>query len=92
LINKLAYLSSTCPYCDNERQITADKTSWLIHLAKHREQIIEHLTETTDYCLFCSYPELAANKKHASSHYRWAHQKSMLLNWALDKLPKQIIV
>lgn len=87
----MAYIINTCPYCDNEKQITANRTSWLIHLASHREKIIEHLVNVSESCIFCSYPELYENKKHAASHYRWAHQKSTLLNWALDKLSKPII-
>ena len=88
----MTYIASKCPYCNDGKQITANRTSWLIHLSGHRERIIEHLTNTTEYCQFCSYPELSVNKKHASSHYRWAHQKSTLINWALDKLEKQILV
>ena len=87
----MKYISSRCTYCDTGKKIVADKTSWLIHLAKHREEIIEHLTESSDSCEFCSYPEIASNKKHASSHYRWSHQKSTLIRWALDKLPREIL-
>jgi len=88
----MTYIASKCPYCDNRKQITANRTTWLIHLSGHREEIIEHLTDTSEYCEFCSYPELHANKKYASSHYRWAHQKSTLVNCALDRLEKQILV
>ena len=83
---------STCPYCEDAKQITANRASWLIHLASHREKIIDHLVNTTDSCAFCSYPELHASERHAATHYRWAHQKSTLLNWALDRLEKQILV
>ncbi|QLH07382.1 hypothetical protein [Nitrosopumilus ureiphilus] len=88
----MTYIASKCPYCDNGKQITANRTSWLIPLSGHREEIIEYLTDTSESCEFCSYLELYVNKKHASSHYRWDHQKSTLVNWALDKLEKQILV
>ena len=82
----MTYITNICPYCENRKQITATSTSWLIHLASHREEIIDHIVDTTTACVFCSYPELYANKKHAASHYRWAHQKSALLDWALDMI------
>ena len=84
--NQMTYVVNTCPYCKNGKKITANRTSWLIHLASHREEIIDQLVDTTTSCVFCSYPELHANTKHAASHYRWAHQKSTLLNWALDMI------
>ena len=88
----MTYISGKCRYCENGKQITADKTSWLIHLASHRETIIKHLTDTTDSCVFCTYSEMFANKKHAASHYRWAHKKSVLLDWALQQLSGMVVV
>jgi len=88
----MTHIQSKCFYCENAKQITATRTSWLIHLASHREKIIKHLTETSESCEICAYAEMSASKKHASSHYRWAHQKHELINWALKKLEKQIIV
>lgn len=88
----MTYIQSRCPYCDSAKQITATQTSWLIHLASHREEIIEHLVDTSESCEFCSYPEISASKKHAASHYRWAHQKHELLDWALDKLESQVVM
>ena len=88
----MTYIQSKCTYCELGKQITATRTSWLIHLASHREEIIEHLTNTSKSCEFCSYPEMSTNKKHSSAHYRWAHQKHEVINWALNNLPKQIIV
>jgi len=86
----MTYLSSVCPYCVNDRQVTAEKTKWLIHLAGHREDIIKHLTDFSVSCVFCAYPVEFANKKHAASHYRWGHQKSTLLNWTLQYLPRLV--
>jgi len=89
---EMTYVSSVCPYCPNGRQITAEKTKWLIHLAAHREDIIKHVTGISTSCLFCAYSVEFANKKHAASHYRWGHQKSKLLDWALQCLPGTLIV
>ena len=88
----MAYISAKCLYCTNEKDITADKTSWLIHLASHRENIIKHLTDTTESCVFCTYPEMFANKKHAASHYRWAHKKSVIVDWGLQQLSGVVVV
>jgi hypothetical protein len=87
----MTYLSSVCAYCFNDRQIIAEKTPWLIHLAQHREDIIKHLTDTTSSCIFCAYPVEFTNKEQAASHYRWEHKKSTLLDWALHRLPRKII-
>ncbi|QLH03360.1 hypothetical protein C5F47_07275 [Nitrosopumilus cobalaminigenes] len=81
-----------CPYCDNSKQITATRTSWQIHLAGHREEIIKHLTDISESCELCAYAEMSANKKHAASHYRWSHQKHEIIEWALSKLDREIIV
>jgi len=88
----MTYIQSKCHYCKHGKQVTATRTSWLIHLAGHREEIIAHLVEVSESCELCAYPEMSASKKHASSHYRWAHQKHELVNWALNRLEKQIIV
>jgi len=72
-------------------QVTADRTSWLIHLASHREQIIKHLADTTNSCVFCAYSVEFADKKHAASHYRWGHQKSVLLGRELQQHIPQMI-
>lgn len=88
----MAYIVNTCPYCDNGKKIVANRTLWLIHLASHREEIIKHITNVSDSCEFCSYSELFTSKKHASSHYRWTHKKSELLDWVLSRLQQQIMV
>ncbi|WP_420544563.1 hypothetical protein [Nitrosopumilus sp.] len=88
----MTYFQSRCMYCDHGKQITATQTSWSIHLASHKEDIIEHLIDTSDSCQLCSYPEMSANKKHASAHYRWSHQKHELIKWAFDTLEKRVIV
>lgn len=87
----MTYFQSKCPYCDHGKQITANQTSWSIHLASHKEEIIEHIVSTSNFCQLCSYPEMAASKKHASAHYRWAHKKHEIIKWAFDTLEKQII-
>jgi len=89
---EMMYVSGVCPYCPSGRQIAAEKTKWLIHLASHREDIIKHMTDVSTSCIFCAYPVEFANKKHAASHYRWGHQKSKLLNWALQCLPSTLVV
>ena len=88
----MTYILATCPYCEKTKPTTASKTSWMIHLYGHRENIIKHITDQTSACVFCAYSEIFANKKHASSHYRWAHKKSTLTEWALNNMPSQIIV
>ena len=82
-----AYLSGMCSYCFDERQITADKTQWLIHLAKHREDIIRVLCETSRSCVFCFDMPPFANTRQAVFHYKWDHKKSTLTEWALHRLP-----
>lgn len=86
------YISAKCPYCNNQKSITAPKTTWQIHLANHRENIIKHMSDLTPSCVFCAYSEIFANKKHASSHYRWAHKKSDLIKWAFDNISKIVVV
>ncbi len=87
----MTYLSSTCLYCFNNKQITAEKTKWLIHLAQHREEIIRQLSDDSTSCVLCAYSVDFANKKHASSHYRWGHKKSEIIDWALQTLPIKIL-
>lgn len=87
----MTYLSGMCSYCFNEKQITADKTQWLIHLAKHREDIIRTLCDVSDLCVFCAYSADFVDKRHAASHYRWEHKKSTLIEWALHRLPVIIV-
>ena len=82
----MRYLSGMCSYY-NEKQITADKTQWLIHLAKHREDIIRTLCDVSDSCVFCTYSADFVDKRRAASHYRWAHKKNTLIEWALHRLP-----
>ncbi|HUU48831.1 MAG TPA: hypothetical protein VMW55_08625 [Nitrosopumilaceae archaeon] len=82
----MTHLSNVCSYCFNDREITAEKTPWLIHLAQHREDIIKHLTDSSSSCIFCAYPVEFVNKEQAASHYRWAHKKSVVINWALENM------
>jgi hypothetical protein len=84
--SKMIFISSSCMYCKNQKRIEADKTSWLIHLSSHREDIIKQLTDETTSCVFCAYSEIFANKKHAASHYRWGHKKSTVINWVLQRM------
>ncbi|MHA7647879.1 hypothetical protein [Nitrosopumilus sp. S4] len=88
----MTFLSSTCLYCPSERAVTAEKSQWLIHLAQHREEIIKQLTDTSSSCVLCAYPVEFANKRHASSHYRWGHKKSSIVEWSLNQLPVRILV
>ena len=62
-------------YCFNERQITADKTQWLIHLTKHREDIIKTLCDVSDSRLFCVYLPNFMDKRQTTFHYRSEHEK-----------------
>ncbi|WP_428325671.1 hypothetical protein [Nitrosopumilus sp.] len=85
-------VSAKCPYCINTKSIISDRTGWLTHLSNHREDIIKHLTDTTFSCVFCTYPEPSANQKHMSSHYRWSHKKSIIINWAFENMEHQLVV
>lgn len=85
----MTYIQSKCPYCEHGNPIIATRTLWLIHLARHKEEIIKHLVAVSDECEFCSYPEMSASDKHAASHYRWAHQKHELLEWAVGMLEEK---
>ena len=87
----MTYISGKCPYCKNSKTITADKTSWSIHMASHREEIVKQLTDVTQSCVLCAYSEIFANKKHAASHYRWSHKKSHLVDWELKKISRVLI-
>jgi hypothetical protein len=87
----MTYLTSTCLYCINGRQITADKSQWLMHLSGHREEIIKNLSNTSSSCIFCICPERFANKEHAAAHYRWAHKKNTLVDWSFHKLPTMVL-
>ncbi|NND86802.1 MAG: hypothetical protein HKM23_05705 [Nitrosopumilus sp.] len=86
----MTFLSSACLYCNPQRSVTAEKSQWSIHLAHHREEIIKHLADTSSSCILCAYPVEFANKEHASSHYRWGHKKSTLIDWALYNMPRRI--
>ncbi|MCV0431810.1 hypothetical protein [Nitrosopumilus sp.] len=88
----MSYILSTCPYCKIPKSIAATRTNWMIHLHGHRENIIKDLTDNTSSCVFCAYSEIFANKKHASSHYRWSHKKTDLVRWTLENMKKIVVV
>lgn len=90
--SKMRNISSICQYCFDERQVSADRTQWLIHLSKHREDIIKSLCLMSDLCLFCAYAKPFSNRIEAASHYRWEHKRSTLLEWAFKRLPGTIII
>ena len=87
----MTYLSGMCSYCFNERQVTADKNQWLIHLAKHRDDIINTLCDISCSCVFCFNMSSFVDKRQAATHYKWEHKKSTLTEWALHRLPVIIV-
>jgi hypothetical protein len=80
--------SSLCTFCSKPRIFIAEHTQWSIHLAGHREDIIQYMVDTYPSCVLCSYPEQFASKSRAAAHIRWAHSKRELISWAFDNLGK----
>jgi hypothetical protein len=78
--------SSLCTFCPKPRIFTAGHTQWSIHLAGHRENIIQYMVETYPNCVLCSYSEPFTSKSRAAAHIRWAHSKRELINWAFENL------
>lgn len=78
--------SSLCPFCSRPRIFIAENRQWIIHLAGHREQMIQHIVENYPSCVLCSYPKPFGEKSIAAAHVRWAHKRKELIDWAFKNL------
>ena len=74
-----------CPYCFDERAISADSRQWMIHMTKHRQEIIIDLVESSSSCLLCSFGKFTDNQT-AFAHYKWGHNRSDIIKWAYLRL------
>jgi len=74
-----------CPYCFNEQIISADSKPWMIHLAKHRQDMLQNLVEASSDCLLCSFDKFT-DIQTAIAHYQWGHNRSDIIKWAYLRL------
>ena len=80
--------SCLCPFCSRPRVFVAENRQWAIHLAGHREQMIQYLVDNFQSCVLCSYPKFFSDKITAAEHIRWAHKRNELIKWAYENLEK----
>jgi hypothetical protein len=78
--------SSLCSFCSKPRIFIAEHKQWNIHLAGHREQIIQYIVENFPSCVLCFNPKSFSDKSTAAAHVRWAHKRQELINWAFQNL------
>jgi hypothetical protein len=74
-----------CPYCFNERVISADSKQWIIHMTKHRQDIIINLVGLSPNCVLCNFGKFT-DTPTALAHYKWGHNRSDILKWAFLRL------
>ena len=79
-------ITSTCPYCFNEKMMSADAKQWMIHLSEHRADIIYSMSLAQTSCLLCQHDLPFGNRINAESHYRWDHKRSEITKWAFTRL------
>lgn len=77
----MSYKTASCVLCKRPRPIIAEQQQWLIHIAKHREDMIKFIADRFEHCVLCVYPSSFTNKKTAVSHLRWGHSKKSLIDW-----------
>ncbi len=77
---------AVCIFCDQLREVYADKRQWLIHLTTHREAIIAYIVDHFEKCPLGAYPKLIKNKADYASHIRWSHPKREFYAWAYKNL------
>lgn len=82
--NKLT-ITSMCLYCSNQQMISADSKQWMIHMTKHRQDIVKELVELSPSCVLCSFGKFT-DIKTATAHYKWGHNRSDIIKWAFLKL------
>ena len=80
--------SSLCPFCSKPRVIIAENRQWAIHLAGHREHMIQYLVDNFQSCVLCSYSKFFSDKFTAADHIRWTHKRNELIKWAYENLDK----
>ncbi len=73
--------TASCILCPSKQLVTAEQQQWLIHIAKHREDLIKFFSENFQYCFLCKYTRIFENKRDAASHLRWEHSKKSLIDW-----------
>ncbi len=78
--------SSLCPFCSKPKTFIAENRQWAIHLAGHREQIIQYIVDNLPSCVLCSYPTHFNEKSTAAAHIRWNHKRKELIIWAFQNL------
>lgn len=61
--------------------MSADGDQWMIHLAKHRPEIILNLIKLSTSCLLCSFGKFLDDRV-AAAHYKYGHNRSDLIKWA----------
>jgi len=79
-------ITGACPYCKNRSAFSADITQWKIHLAGHREKIIEEISDISESCVICSYSNKFTNKTQSGEHLRWHHKRKEIIDWAVSRL------
>ncbi|MFB5630713.1 MAG: hypothetical protein ACE5RN_03905 [Nitrosopumilaceae archaeon] len=80
--------SSLCPFCSKPRVFIAENKQWAIHLAGHREHMIQYLVDNFQSCVLCIYPKSFSDKSSAANHIRWEHKRNELIKWAYENLEK----
>jgi len=79
-------ITSQCPYCFDEKTVTADKRQWMIHLAGHRPNIIHNMSQMSSNCAIYPCNVNFADRQHVISHYRYKHKRSDIIEWAFSRL------
>ena len=77
----MSYKTAACVLCEKPHKVTAEQQQWLIHIAKHREDLIKFIVDRFSSCVLCAYSTPFADKKSAASHLRWYHSKKSLIEW-----------
>ena len=65
--------------------MSATSDQWMIHMAKHRSDIVKNLIELSSGCILCSFGKFT-DVKTAIAHYKWGHNRSDLIKWACLRL------
>lgn len=65
--------------------MAADSDQWMIHMAEHRQDIVNNLVELSPSCVLCSFGKFT-DAQTAIAHYKWGHNRSDMIKWAYLRL------
>jgi len=81
-------IANQCQYCFDEKIRAVNKKQWMIHLWRHRSDIICNLSQISSRCMLCPCTVQFTGHSDAASHYRHNHKQKDIVRWAFSRLPQ----